>query len=347
MVKSFLRQETVPVHQRTKKTVAEAFTRFPDLKVQKTEERLEYITLPRGTVLYKGVEECYLSDDRPGINPIWFGQAEDAIRYATKSHMATSNVCVYETQTPLRLMLINKNNIRRMYLVAMKIYEAQKSPAFIQDWYQKSEALYPSNLPDPPKAPPRERVNILKAVGKSVIANAVLPDSLAKAYGAYTLAKISGEMLERLLEASESFYNWTQGRKDPWEARPERRGWYQENLKWSRSFCESIAPFSKALQLDGYYSLPVAWPESRGANKRHHQEIMLCNPFDGDKLKLSHKVPVLGTGRGNMTGTVKTASDLDEEVETRERAKAFLRPKYSFLKKKRTSQPASASGTRA
>jgi hypothetical protein len=147
---------------------------------------------------------------------------------------------------------------------------------------------------------------------------------------------ITREMVLRLGEVLERFYNYVKGKttskEDSWESVPERTGDYQTHVEFCKQFCEHIAPFSEALKLDGYYSLPVKFEYRKGKWSVHHEEIMLCKPYEGGKLKLFHEVPLEGRGK-NLTGTVKNAREVDREIEARERAKVFLKRQKTVLKK--------------
>jgi endonuclease/exonuclease/phosphatase family metal-dependent hydrolase len=79
--------------------------------VRATDSSYDIITLPAGTKTYKGLIWFY--DDPPkGPLPVWLGDLDTALKYVLKYN---SGLVVYEFTRPVRLLVLNKATVTRIY----------------------------------------------------------------------------------------------------------------------------------------------------------------------------------------------------------------------------------------
>lgn len=310
-----------------------------DLRVQTTPNTgLQYVTLDRGTLLHKGVDQCFEKDDRPGLNPVWFSSADAASIYTGKYWVRRQGVhgflCTYRTLKPLRLLLINKNNIRRLYDLAMEEFtRLGDGRRFGNKILTHTHTIFPHDNPRETRALPALADLGLGPSALYLLASQILgiqftPAALASAYidWRHFTNTVLPEVREALKQAATRFYDRF---RDTSMDLTDRNSMYDEDRAYSRDFCQKYAFISEGLQLDGYYAVPMRRAHQDDPDSKFHEEIMLCKPFEGDKLKLISRVRFGDTipegERRNFLGTVKTAEQHEKELRSRARVQFWSR----------------------
>lgn len=310
-----------------------------DLQVQTTPNTgLQYVTLDRGTLLHKGVDQCFEKDDRPGLNPVWFSSADAASLYTGKYWVRRQGVhgflCTYRTLKPLRLLLINKNNIRRLYdLATQEFTRLGNGLRFENKILTRTHTIFPHDVPRETRALPALAElgmgpSALYLLVSQILGIQFAPAALASAYvdWSHFSKKVLPEVKEALKQAAARFYDRF---RDTSMDLTERNSLYDPDREYSRDFCQKYAFISEGLQLDGYYAVPMRIAHQDDPDSKFHEEIMLCKPFEGDKLKLISKVRFGDTipegERRNFLGTVKTAEKHEKELRSRARVQFWSR----------------------
>jgi hypothetical protein len=329
MVKSFLEKDSHMASRRKPEP-----TRNQDIQVA-TEKGLQYVILPPGTLLHKGADQCFEKDERPGLNPVWFSSAKVAAKYTGKwwieRGVYQGQVCTYRTLKPLRLLLINKNNVRRLYDLAKQeitnFWLSSHDPSYIR---MHTNTIFPHTLQRETYlrkmlAYTASIVGLTYGLSKGALSRnptySHAPFFLATAAGAsYMFESVLPQVWEVLKQSASRFYDRIRDSTfDP----PGRNSTYLEDSEYSRDFCEKYSLISETLQLDGYYSPEI--PEGETVDNRGlHEELMLCKPFEGQKLKLISRVR-FGHDRPegerrNFIGSVNTLEQHQKELAARTRA---------------------------